>query len=86
MFSNFWVSKATDKRSESSSRKNFSDSDDHPDFTESFVVDSTPLPEQTSTEKYANFKNMFNRSYIEAATVGAGSIALITMILKYRKD
>ena len=83
MFSGMWDSVFTKKRLVDTSGKLFSDRDDHP---EGFVVDPKPLPEETVTEKHANYKHMFNRSYIEAATIGAGSIAVIAMILKYRKN
>jgi hypothetical protein len=83
MFSGMWDSVFTKKRLVDTSGKLFSDRDDHP---EGFVVDPKPLPEETVTEKHANYKHMFNRSYIEAATIGAGSIAAIAMILKYRKN
>ena len=57
-------------------------SDDHP---EGFTVDPSPLPEATETVKHTNIKNFFNRSYIEAATIGAGSIAVLAMVVKYSK-
>ena len=83
MFSGIWNSFSTKEHLTDASGKLFSDRDDHPDC---FVVDPKPLPEETVTEKHANFKNKFNRSYIEAATIGAGSIAAIAMILEYRKN
>jgi len=52
---------------------------------ESFTVDPQPLPESVITVKHSNLKHMFNRSYIEAATIGAGSIAVLAMIVKYTR-
>lgn len=83
MFSGIWDSFSAKKQLVDESGKLFSERDDHP---EGFVVDPKPLPEETVTEKHMNFKQMFNRSYIEAATIGAGSITVIAMILKYRKN
>lgn len=85
MFSGMWDSVFTKKRLVDASGKLFSDRDDHPEGMTT-LVDPNPLPEETVTEKHANYKHMFNRSYIEAATIGAGSIAAIAMILKYRKN
>jgi len=71
------------------SGKIFSDSDDHPeglwDEREGFVVDPSPLPEETVTVKHVNIKNLFNRSYIEAVTIGAGSIAVLAMVVKHSR-
>jgi len=53
--------------------------------TESFTVDPQPLPESVITVKHSNLKHMFNRSYIEAATIAAGSIAVLAMIVKYTR-
>lgn len=53
--------------------------------TEAFTVDPKPLPESVITVKHSNIKNMFNRSYIEAATIGAGSIAVLSMVIKYSR-
>jgi hypothetical protein len=50
---------------------------------EPFTVDPQPLPETTVSVKYSNNKNKFNRSYIEAATLGAGSIGVLAMVIKY---
>ena len=72
MFSNLW--NYSDKR--------FRDIDDHP---EGFTVDPQPLSESVITVKHSNIKRMFNRSYIEAATIGAGSIAVLAMIVKYTR-
>ena len=83
MFSGFLDSFSTKQQFTKTPGKIFSDRDDHP---EGLVVDPKPLPEETVTEKHSNYKHMFNRSYIEAATIGAGSIAAIAMILKYRKN
>lgn len=52
---------------------------------ESFTVDPQPLSESVIAVKHSNIKHMFNRSYIEAATIGAGSIAVIAMIVKYTR-
>ena len=64
------------------SGKIFSDSDDRP---EGFVVDPKPLPEETVTIKYTNIQNLFNRTYIEAVTIGAGSIVVLAMAVKYSR-
>lgn len=53
--------------------------------TEGLTVDPQPLPESVITVKHSNLKHMFNRSYIEAATIGAGSIAVLAMIVKYTR-
>ena len=58
------------------------DTDDHP---EPFTVDPQPLPESVITVNHSNVKNKFNRSYIEAATIGAGSIAVLAMVVKYTR-
>jgi hypothetical protein len=65
------------------SGKIFSDSDIQEGFPNNLVVDPKPLPEETVTVKYANIKRFFNRSYIEAATIGAGSIAVLVMVFKH---
>jgi len=62
--------------------KFISDMDDHP---EPFTVDPQPIPESLSVAKYDNIKNQFNRSYVEAAAIGAGSITLLAMVFKYSK-
>ena len=85
MFSGFLDSFSTKQQFTKTPGKIFSDRDDHPEGMTT-AVDPNPLPEETVTEKHANYKHMFNRSYIEAATIGAGSIAAIAMILKYRKN
>jgi hypothetical protein len=64
------------------SDKRFRDTDDH---TEGLTVDPQPLPESVSIVKHSNIKHMFNRSYIEAATIGAGSIAVLAMVVKYTR-
>jgi hypothetical protein len=51
--------------------------------SEAFTVDPNPLPETTMTVKHNNIKNMFNRSYVEAATLGAGSIGVLVMVFRY---
>jgi len=89
MFSGILDSFSTKHQFTKAPGKTFSDMDDHPESmqVEHFaVVDPSPLPETTTTEKHSNYKHLFNRSYIEAATIGAGSIAAIAMILKYRKN
>ena len=73
MFSNLWKD-YSDKR--------FRDIDDH---KEGLTVDPQPLPESVITANHSNIKRMFNRSYIEAATIGAGSIAVLAMIVKYSR-
>jgi hypothetical protein len=78
---------SVNNKSTESTTKNlsiFSDYDDHPN-TEAFVVDPSPLPEQVITAKKNNITSLFNRSYIEAATIGAGSIAALMMISRYKK-
>jgi len=82
MFSQFWKDysdKVTTKTETGTFRR---DADDHP---EGFTIDPQPLPESVITANHNNIKNMFNRSYIEAATIGAGSIAVVALVVKYSK-
>ena len=82
MVSQFWKDysdKVTTKTETETFRR---DADDHP---EAFTVDPQPLPESVTTANHNNIKNKFNRSYIEAATIGAGSIAVLAMVVKYSK-
>jgi hypothetical protein len=82
MFSKFWKDysdKVTTKTDSGMFRRY---TDDHP---EGFTIDPQPLPESVITANHNNIKNMFNRSYIEAATIGAGSIALLSMVVRYTR-
>jgi hypothetical protein len=56
--------------------------DKHP---EAFTVDPQPLPESTITVKHSNAQNMFKRSYIEAASLGIGSIGILAMVIRYSR-
>jgi len=82
MFSNIWNSFSASSANNSHNRTFRRDTDDHP---EPFTVDPQPLPESVITVKHSNIKHMFNRSYIEAATIGAGSIAVLAMVVKYSR-
>ena len=66
--------------------KIFSDRDDHPNDLEGFTIDPSPLPEETVTVKHTNLKNLYNRSYIETVSIGAGSIVVLAMIIKHSRN
>lgn len=87
MFSINWDNLTPKNKLTYTSGQMFSDRDDHPFrfLSEGFVVDPTPLPEDTSTVKQSNVQQLFNRSYIEAVTIGIGSIAVLAMIVKYSR-
>jgi len=82
MFSNLWKDYSTQTTTKPDVMMFRRDIDDHP---EGFTVDPQPLTESVITAKHSNVKNMFNRSYIEAATIGAGSIAVLAMVVKYSR-
>lgn len=82
MFSNIWNNFKASTENNSHNMIFRRDIDDHP---EPFTVDPQPLPESVETVKHSNLKNKFNRSYIEAATIGAGSIAVLAMVVKYSR-